>query len=398
MAGSYKGNPFVRACAHGDLAEVCRRLDAGEDINQLDTPPARTTPAPDLNDPAVLDELRRDIEDNSAEISREMRAQALSAIPQTHEMSGLAAALAAGQMAVVRELMKRKADPAIGRRKMFNKGLSSAIEIAVNYGCRDGVAFLTEECGVPLWTDEKRPASDLLFRALPRAEKIHSFGEDSDPAAVARARALDDATIANGLATFDYLLDHHKLSIDAVDHRGTTLVGAACRNSGLGFYDDNGRVLRHVLARGGDPNREMAVDRSGDMKIVFAPGAKDDIKNITGLDPADEHDEPTLAEQFGLINKGRRDQSARFETTPLIDACYDLKIDIATLLLEDPRTDPRQVDVNGNNAFTALREGQLDRITAKYQEKECRALRDAMIARVRALHGANLTPFTPKPR
>ena len=129
-----------------------------------------------------------------------------------------------------------------------------------------------------------------------------------------------------------------------------------------------------MLARGGDPNAECTIDNGKRPKIVIAKNA---LREVTGQESDEistDDDDRSLSEHFGLINKGRRDQSARFETTPLINACYQRNFHAAHILLDDPRTNVVYVDNHRNNAFIALEEGRRDHITANGYETEYKDL------------------------
>jgi hypothetical protein len=389
----HTANPFVTACAQGDLGEVLRRLKAGEDINQIDAPPPRIGPEPDYRDPAVLDAIQKELERRADEISTTLTLRALDPVPPTLNKSGLGAAMAAHQLTVVRVLMRRGADPAIGNRHPLHKNITtSAIELGIQHGFVAGVAFLTEECGLG------RPADALLFSSLPRVQSIHSFNANSPPEYLERARTLDDTRIKNGLAMFDYLIDKHGLSIETRTAQGQTIVAAACAGCDDGFYGDNGRVLRHVLARGGNPNAESTIDKSARPKFIIAKNA---LREATGKEHEEisaEDNDTSLSEYFGLINKGRHDQTARFETTPLINSCYQRNFRAAHILLDDPRTSPLHVDRHGNNAFVALEEGRRDHILAKEHEAEYKDLLKKMTTRAQEIYGASYRPFVPRPR
>lgn len=386
-----RANPFVLACALGDLAAINRLLDAGEDSDQIDNPPVTVN----MDDPAAVKEIVDQIRDKwAAQTPDEHAAEWLNPpAPETYLHSGLGAALRHHRNDAVRLLLARGADPARGHKDYPAAPYRSAVETAVAAGNLEGLRLLVEEYGLPLWTKTDRPPSDLLFTALPLPSYARAIPAEASPAFHAQAQAKDRKIIDDALALFDYLHDHHHLPLDARNKNGQTLVAFAAILPDA--VDDGRRALRHVLARGADPRLESARDPEMARLITFA---KDSLRDITG----ESHEElrGSVAEAFGLINKGRRDQSALFETTPLIQSCYKMDFTTAAILLADPRVDPLAVDRNGNNAFTALDQATQDNLLATFPEirQQCAAFYDRMLARARALHGPSYTPFTKKPR
>ncbi len=259
-------------------------------------------------------------------------------------MTGLGAAMAFHRLEVADELMRRKADPAKGQKGWGDK-FSSAVEVGVIHGFWQGVDRLTGAWNVPLWTRMDRPANDLLFFSIPAVISIHNFRPDSDPHDIAAARALDSRRIENGLKTFDYLVCRHNLDIQAVNEQGKTLLSAAI-DVVSGFYGDDGRVLRHLLKQGCDPNQECIPAQTPSVQIIFSEKAEEALAEIAGEDVVD------------FLGEDKTAQRAQFETTPLIYACYIGHADLAAIYLEDGRTDPLYADHNGHDAFAALEAGR----------------------------------------
>ncbi len=328
-------NEFVTACARGDLTEVIRLLDAGEEIDQFD----ETFFDIDQDDPEFGHAISKLFKDN-----------ALGRSYNTQSMTGLGAAMAFHRMDVVDELMRRGADASKGQ-KGTRDNIIPAVQIGVSFGFWQGVDKLVSDWDVPLWTDENRSADDLLFSALPSTSSIHSFGPDSNPDDIARARALDSARLTAGLETFDYLVDVHGLDIRATDALGRTLLTSA--SGSAGFWGDDYLVARHLVGQGCDPAQENVEGERKPMKIVFAKEAQDDLEELTGNDSF-----------MDFFSEERTEERELYETSALMKACFAGNAALVDIYMRDERIDPSRADRNGHTAFDALEAGR------KYAEGE----------------------------
>lgn len=329
----FENNPFVYACATGNIEEVKARLKAGEDINQI------------------------------AHDARYVGGQ----------LSGVGAAMATHRLDVLDVLIAHGADITKTQKNSLSGGYHTAFDTAIESFFWQGVDHLIKHHGIPLITMRGENKDELLFSALPKPTHVHSYHPGSDPQAVAHAKQLDKDDRKNGLATLDYLIDELDLNVD-VEVGGMTLLSSANVHSGFDFWGDQGVVLTHLLKRGCNPNG-CATKTEPRFKVTFTEEAKEDLSDIFDTSTCD------FEEELGL---GSVDT---LHTSGLIGACYRPDPRIIEIYMNDERSDPLHYDKHGNNAFDMLHATPLSSEKIKEQVATVSAMLKSQVKRI---HGYDL--------
>lgn len=329
---------FVQACAWGDLEKVKKFVAKGFKIDEFDQKDTISVPR---KDPDFLRQL-----------SEFSKAQSTGRYRNTQRLNGVGAAMRFHQIEVLDFLAKNNADLSRVTKPADDSDKSTtAVELGVTSGFRQGVDLLITTFGQPLWTHNDRPASDLLFCAFPSVDSIHAFGPESDIENIALARAKDDHAIKSGLETINYLHEIHGLSLSALGRRGESLLHRANLVLIRGFWGDGGRIVNHLVSLGCNPSQEKMDAEEPRLKIVFSEQAKDKLMEMTGNDG----DENSFDDFFGEEAEERREL---FNTTPLISASFSGQLEHVRAYIKSDLADPLYKDKNGHDAFDAVRLGK----------------------------------------
>ena len=361
----FESNPFVYACATGNMAEIKSRLAAGEDINQIAT-----------------------------------EAKYLGA-----QTSGLGAAISTHRLDVIDLLIESGADMTVLKWDHMNKRPFSGVtvfDVAVESYFWEGVDHFIKKYGLSL-SSSREDINQLLFSAIPKPTRIHHFSPGANPDAIAEARRLDGEDRENALATFDYLIDELGLDVD-VELNGMTLLTYANGDANAGFWGDQGITLEHLLKRGCNPNLEamasepkfsVGISKQASEKIneVFADVVKGEVPSSETTDSdADEGLLSTFMEWPELEESDEEGDDIivlggpdTLYTTGLIGACYNPCPKAIDIYMRDERSDPLHRDKHGMNAFDML--NMSSRTGYKEADANIELVRSKLTAQVKRIHG-----------
>lgn len=362
----FESNPFVYACATGNISEIKSRLAAGEDINQI----------------------------------------ASEAKYFGGQTSGLGAAISTHRLDVIDLLISNGADISVLQWDHMNKAPFKDITVfdkAVGAYFWEGVDHFITKHGL-LLSSSREDINQLLFSAIPKPTRIHHFSPAANPDAIAEARRLDREDRENGLATFDYLIDKLGLDVD-VELNGMTLLTFANNDANFGFWGDQGVVLQHLLKRGCNPNLEATASQpkfnvgitkqaTESLKEVFGDAIGEELK---GSKAASSEADENIADAFGEWPEFEDDDEDDDDiiilggpdtlyTTGLIGACYNPCPKAIDIYMRDKRSDPLHRDKHGMNAFDML---NMSRTGHPESDANIELVRSKLAAQVKRIHRYN---------